>query len=96
MAATPAENEGDDAETIDEMQEFYAPATGILFHIDAHRRTTAKMLEARYESHLLEFEATSWGRKEVAVLAANEEAAEVVREDIPNEEIVAERRMSNR
>jgi len=78
---------------IQQMAKFYKPATGTVFHIDAHKRTTAKMLESRYDSQR-GFEATTWSRKEVAVMAANESAADQVRDEIPGEEIVAELEVS--
>lgn len=77
------------ADEIQQMAKFYGPVSGTVFHVDAHKRTTAKMIASRYDSQR-GFEATTWSRKGVAILAANESAAEQVRDEIPDEEIVGE------
>ncbi len=73
---------------IQQMADFYGPVSGTVFHVDAHKRTTAKMIASRYDSQR-GFEATTWSRKEVAILAANDSAADQVRDEIPGEDIVA-------
>lgn len=71
---------------LEEIASFFG-VDGTYFLIDCHKRTTAQLVEARFEYNR-EVEATVWDGHYVAAVASTRDAAEEVRETIPEQELV--------